>query len=70
MAKAKKKTIELSKQKLSFIREKIEYKIVRFYQANMSLDVMVTDADGTKQGMQNIPFAHLPKDMKKIIKPN
>jgi hypothetical protein len=35
----------------------------------MTLDVMVFE-DGKKQGMQNIPFAHLPKNAKKIIKAN
>jgi len=35
----------------------------------MTLDGMVFE-DGKKQGMQNIPFAHLPKNAKKIIKAN
>lgn len=69
MAK-KKKSIELSDRKISFEREKIHYKIIRYYPTAMSIDAMVTDEHGQKQGMQNIPFAHLPKEMKKIIKPN
>jgi hypothetical protein len=35
----------------------------------MTLDVIVFE-DRKKQGMQNIPFAHLPKNAKKIIKAN
>ena len=31
---------------------------------------MVEEEDGTKAGMQNIPYAHAPKDVKKLIKPN
>ena len=69
MAK-KKKSVELSDKKINFIIEKISYKAIRYYPTAMSLDVMVTDENGVKLGMQNIPFAHLPKDIKKIIKPN
>jgi hypothetical protein len=36
----------------------------------MSLDVMVHDENGMKIGVQNIPFAHITKDVKKLIKPN
>jgi hypothetical protein len=36
----------------------------------MTLDVMVTDENGVKQGMQNIPFAHIPKEAKKMVKPS
>ena len=68
MAK-KKKSIELSNKKISFIREDITYKVIRFYPSAMSLDVMVEE-DGVKKGMQNIPYAHAPKDIKKLIKPN
>jgi len=70
MAKKKKKSIELSDKKLSFTREGTSYKIIRFYPSMMSLDVMVTQEDGTKLGMQNIPYAHATKEIKKLIKPN
>ena len=70
MAKKKKKSIELSDKKITFNIEKISYKAIRYYPTAMSLDVMVIDESGVKQGMQNIPFAHIPKEIKKIIKPN
>lgn len=66
----KKKSIELSDKKISFTREGTTYKVIRFYPTAMSLDTMVTEEDGTKLGMQNIPYAHAPKDVKKLIKPN
>ena len=69
MAK-KKKSIELSDKKISFTREGVSYKVIRFYPSAMSMDVMVEEEDGTKSGMQNIPYAHAPKDVKKLIKPN
>lgn len=69
MAK-KKKSVELSDKKVEFNIEKISYKAIRFYPSAMTLDVMVHDENGAKVGMQNIPFAHVPKEVKKLIKPN
>ncbi len=69
MAK-KKKSVELSDKKINFTIEKISYKAIRYYPTAMSLDVMVVDENGEKKGMQNIPFAHIPKNIKKMIKPN
>lgn len=70
MGKNKKKSVELSDKKITFVREKTSYKVIRYYPTAMSLDVMVTQEDGTKLGMQNIPFAHIPKEVKKLVKPN
>jgi hypothetical protein len=69
MAK-KKKSVELSNKKISFKLENILYKVIRFYPSAMTIDVMVEDEEGIKRGMQNIPYAHAPKDVKKQIKPN
>ena len=68
MAK-KKKSIELSSQKIEFSEKETLYKLVRFYPDKMTVDTMVSE-NGVKQGMKNLPFAHLPKDIKKIVKPN
>jgi len=70
VGKNKKKSVELSDKKISFTRERVSYKVIRYYPTAMSLDVMVTEEDGTKLGMQNIPFAHIPKEIKKLVKPN
>jgi len=69
MAK-KKKSVELSAKKINFMIEKTSYRAIRYYPSTMTIDVMVHDENGLKVGMQNIPFAHLPKDVKKTIKPN
>jgi hypothetical protein len=69
MAK-KKKSIELSNEKIEFTLQEIIYKVIRYYPDKMTLDVMKLDKDNTKLGMQNIPFAHLPREIKKRIKPN
>jgi hypothetical protein len=68
MAKNK-KSVELSDKKISFEIEKVLYKAIRFFPTQMSLDVMAFE-DGVKLGMRNIPFAHLPKEAKKLIKAN
>jgi hypothetical protein len=68
MAK-KKKSRELSAQEISFQERGTLYKLLRFYPDKMTIDTMVYE-NGVKQGMRNIPFAHLPKELKKTIKPN
>lgn len=67
--KENKKTIELSEKKIYFEIEKISYRVIRFYPTKMTLDVMVYESN-EKKGVQNIPFAHLPKSAKKLIKAN
>ncbi|MFA5235162.1 MAG: hypothetical protein WC390_12255 [Sulfurimonas sp.] len=68
MAKDK-KSIELSDKKISFTLERVLYNVIRFFPTKMTVDVMVFE-DGVKEGVKTIPFAHLPKEIKKIIKPN
>ena len=68
MAK-KKKSIELSSKKITFSIEKREFKVIRYYPTQMSLDAMEY-ANGEKIGLINLPFAHIPKEIKKLIKPN
>ena len=66
MAKPK-KSIEL--ENISFTHGRDSYTLLRFFPLKMSVDVMAYE-DGVKVGIRNIPFAHLPKEIKKIIKPN
>ena len=70
MGKKKKKSVELSDKKITFSVDRMSYKAIRYYPTAMSLDVMAFDEKGEKMGMRNIPFAHVPKEIKKIIKPN
>ncbi|MDF1875035.1 hypothetical protein JHD48_04735 [Sulfurimonas sp. SAG-AH-194-I05] len=70
MGKKKKKSVELSDKKIQFTVEKLSYKAIRYYPTAMSVDVMEYDDKGNKVGVRNIPFAHVPKDIKKLIKPN
>ncbi len=68
MAKEK-KSIDLSALNISFTEQKNTYKAVRFYPAKMTIDLMVFK-NGVKEGIKTLPFAHLPKEIKKTIKPN
>ncbi len=68
MAKNK-KSVELADKEISFVLERVSYNVIRFYPTKMTVDVMVFE-DGVKEGMKTLPFAHLPKEIKKIIKPN
>lgn len=70
MGKKKKKSIELSDKKIKFTIQKMSYKAIRYYPTAMTLDVMVYDENGDKIGMQNLAFAHIPKEIKKLVKPN
>jgi hypothetical protein len=69
MAKKKKPTIELSDKKISFTRDGTTYKLIRFYQKEMTLDTMVYEGE-EKIGQQKIAFAQLPKELKKELHPN
>ncbi len=70
MAKKRKKSIELSDKKITFILDRISYRVIRYYPSSMTLDVMTSDENGEKLGIQNLAFAHIPKEIKKVIKPN
>lgn len=69
MAK-KRKSVELSNKKISFIREKTSYRVIRYYPSEMNVDVMLSDENGKNIGIEKIPFAHIPRETKKLIKPN
>ncbi|QOP44949.1 hypothetical protein [Sulfurimonas paralvinellae] len=68
MAK-KKKVIELTQKNLEFTENGITYKLIRFKPDTMTLDVIRYE-DKNRLDEFSIPFAHLPKSLKKIVKPN
>ncbi len=66
MAK-KKESISLEARNIEFMIQNIPYKALLFHPSNMSVDIQCLD---TKEiGLKNIVFAHLPKEVKKLIKP-
>jgi len=60
---------DLKSKNIIFDIEGTKYQALRFYQLKMTVDVMELECD-EKKGIKNIPFAHIPKATKKIIKPN
>ncbi|MDD3452013.1 hypothetical protein [Sulfurimonas sp.] len=68
MAKEK-KSINLTEYNISFFVQKSTFKVLRFHPAKMTVDVAVYENE-TKTETKTLPFAHLPKEIKKRIKPN
>jgi len=70
MAKNKKQVINLSNQNITFVEKERHFKIISFNPNTMEVEVSVSEeAEKTKKVMK-IPFAHLTKEVKKIIRPN
>lgn len=67
MAKDK-RSIDLLDNNISFMQDRSSYKVLRFYPLKMTVDVMAFE-DEIKIGIKTLPFAHLPREIKKIIKP-
>ena len=69
MAKKRQASIELLDKNISFKEKNAEYRLVRFNPSKMTLDVLIFE-NGEKRSMRDFPFAHLPREIKKLIKPN
>jgi len=70
MAKNKKQVINLSEQNISFTDNNRQIKLISFNPNTMDLDVSIMHEGAVKKKIEKFPFAHLPKELKKIIKPN
>jgi hypothetical protein len=68
MAK-KKPSISLIKDKLVFIEKGITYKLIHFKSSDMTIEVQRYENETFIDNF-TLPFAHLPKKLKKIIKSN
>jgi len=65
----KKKSIELSQYNLSFVEKSITYRLIRFKPENMTVDVVRYEGEKRVDSF-NIPFAHLPRELKRKVKPS
>jgi hypothetical protein len=63
------KTIDLKPLKLHFKRDEYTYNLEYFKTNTMSIDTACYK-NNTFIKKENIPFAQLPKELKKIVKPN
>jgi hypothetical protein len=64
----KKKSIPLTEQNLSFCQESVTYVLLHYFPSAMTVEV-ATYENGKKTGVRTLPFAHLPKALKKQINP-
>jgi hypothetical protein len=67
MAK-RKESIDLSKKELTLTLQNQLYKLLRFYPHSMVIEL--ESIPKKEDSLKEIPFAHLTKELKKIIKPN
>jgi len=67
MAK-KKEIIDFRNKNITYTQDGIEYKVLFLKKANMTVEISFIE----KEKVQNktLPFAHLPKAIKSLIKPN
>ncbi|MDD2791289.1 MAG: hypothetical protein PHU40_11600 [Sulfurimonas sp.] len=65
----KKPIIDFTEQNISYKEKSCVYTVLRLHPEYMTVDVNVLE-NGVKKGMQKLPFAHLPKEIKKLVKPN
>jgi hypothetical protein len=66
MAK-KKKTVDFSNQNIIFISKEETIKVLSLNLNSMDVEVLIVYNE--KKRVQKMPFAHLPKEIKKIIRP-
>jgi len=64
----KKKSINLSEQNITFIEKEELYKLLNFNQNSMNVEVSIVGVNGDKR-VQKMAFAHLPKHIKKLVRP-
>ena len=68
MAK-KKQLVNLKAKNIEFTMDKVLYKLESFNPNTMTLSLLRLE-EGEKTYIHDFPFAHLPKEIKKVIKPN
>jgi len=63
----KKACINLSEKNIFFEQEGVKKKVILFDPNKMSVELSVRE-EGKQRVVQILPFAHLPKSIKKLIK--
>jgi hypothetical protein len=65
---AKKKVINLSEQNISYTEDERHIRIISFNPNTMLVEVSISE-EGQKKKVDKLPFAHLPKEIKKTVRP-
>lgn len=68
MAKNKKPVINVSAQNISYIEKERHIKIISFNPNSMEVEVSVTE-EGQNKKVMKLPLGHLPKEIKKLVRP-
>ena len=64
----KRALVDLRAKNITFDLERLNYHVQNYNPNTMTLNVIVFE-NNIKQGLQELPFAHLPKKIKKLINP-
>jgi len=67
MAK-KKKTINLSDKNITFIEKEQHFKIISLNLNSMEVEVSIS-VEGENKKVTRMPLGHLPKEIKKLVRP-
>jgi hypothetical protein len=65
---AKKKTINLSDQNITFTEKERHFKVISLNLNSMEVEVTITE-EGEKKKVTKMPLGHLPKEIKKLVRP-
>jgi hypothetical protein len=68
MAKRKVKFVDLRKKNLEFTKEGITYKLLAFKAQAQSVDIAIYE-DGEFIKESEMAFAHIPKELKRLVRP-
>jgi hypothetical protein len=68
MARKKLKFVELRKKNLEFTKDNITYKLLLFRAEAQSVDIAIYE-DGKFIKEDEMAFAHIPKELKRLVKP-
>ncbi len=68
MAK-KKEIIDFRNKDITYTNEGIKYKVLSLNKANMHVELSCFEKEKFTQN-KTLPFAHLPKAIKSLVKPN
>jgi len=68
MAKNKKKTINLSDKNITYKDKEQTLKIISLNLNSMEVEVSIS-VEGEKKRVSRMPLGHLPKEIKKLVRP-
>ncbi len=68
MAKNKKKTINLSDKNITYKDKEQTLKIISLNLNSMEVEVSIS-VEGEKKRVSKMPLGHLPKEIKKLVRP-